>query len=291
MTKKNFFVSSVVFLIIVSGFFLAMRISTKKQIVDPVQNESESLLAYVDMDNSTKIDPEQQQSDENESLVDSVVEALSQKSDITNDVMPDEVGSQYVLHQNVTTTLFWIGEKADDDNKHISNKPSAWDEKWVTHFGGVDSPKKRNGFIPSSFVPNENSFYFALPYNDLSDEGILKGEVKKVVPWAKDLSLNKEESICKNRWIQIMHGDKVAYAQWEDVGPFGEDDKAYVFGTAKPKSKTNDHAGLDLSPAANDYLGLEDIDVVDWRFIDAKDVPDGPWKKTVTTSGVCWKNA
>ncbi len=291
MTIKKFFVYFFIFLIIASGFFLAMYASSRKKIIDTVQNESESILAYIDMNNPIQISPVQKQNDEQKSLVDSIVEKLSQQNDITNDVMPNESNTQYILHQNVTTTLFWIGEKAGDDNKHISNLPSAWDESWVDHFGGVDNPKKRNGYVPSSFVPDENSFYFALPYNDLNDEGNLKGEVKKIVPWAKEVSLKKEESICKNRWIQIVHDDEVAYAQWEDVGPFGEDDSGYVFGTAKPKSKTNDHAGLDLSPAVNDYLKLEDVDVVDWRFVDAKDVPDGPWKKTVTTSGVCWKNA
>ena len=81
----------------------------------------------------------------------------------------------------------------------------------------------------------------------------------------------------------------MVYAQWEDVGPFGENDSNYVFGSANPKSTTNKTAGLDVSPAVNDYLGLSGLDTTSWQFVDEKDVPSGPWKNIVTTSGIYWK--
>ena len=195
----------------------------------------------------------------------------------------------YPVHTNITTTLFWAGEEADDDNKDISNLPSAWDEKWVDHFGGIDTPKKRNGFAPSGFTPHENPFYFALPYNDFNSKGDRKQGVDAVVPWAKERSWKSTESMLKNRWIKITKGNKVAYAQWEDVGPFKEDDSAYVFGGADPQSKINKHAGLDVSPAVNGVLGLGDIDTTSWQFVNESDVPDGPWKNIVTTSQTYWK--
>ena len=107
--------------------------------------------------------------------------------------------------------------------------------------------------------------------------------------WAKDKKIGSEQSICKNQWIKITKNGKSAYAQWEDVGPFGEDDKDYVFGNSTPKSKENSHAGLDVSPAVRDYLGLGDVDKTDWQFIDAQDVPAGPWKDIITTSQVFWR--
>ncbi len=110
-----------------------------------------------------------------------------------------------------------------------------------------------------------------------------------IVPWAGDINVSDTESYCKNRWIRIDKNGTAAYAQWEDVGPFGENDAAYVFGDAAPANAINDHAGLDVSPAVRDYLGLADIDRVDWRFVDEADVPDGPWKTTVTRSGIDWK--
>lgn len=232
--------------------------------------------------------PEPVDSSWTSSLVSAVKSAVGLDNSATATTKPI-VSTKYPVHTNVTTTLFWAGEEAGDDNKDISNLPSAWDEKWVKHFGGIDTPKKRNGSMPAGFTPDENPFYFALPYNDFNEKGNRKKDVESVIPWAKDRVWKDNESILKNQWIKITKGDKVAYAQWEDVGPFKEDDSEYVFGTAEPESKTNKHAGLDVSPAVNDMLGLSDIDTTDWQFVDATEVPDGPWKKIVTTSQIYWK--
>ena len=86
----------------------------------------------------------------------------------------------------------------------------------------------------------------------------------------------------------FSYNDKEAYAQWEDTGPFVEDDGDYVFGDAEPANHEFDGAGLDLSPAMRDYLGLKEHDYVDWQFVDYDDVPDGPWKDIVTTMQVYW---
>ena len=37
-----------------------------------------------------------------------------------------------------------------------------------------------------------------------------------------------------------------------------------------------------------DYLRLDDIDHIDWRFIDFEDVPDRPWKLIITKTPVDW---
>ena len=39
----------------------------------------------------------------------------------------------------------------------------------------------------------------------------------------------------------------------------------------------NQGAGLDVSPAVRDYLGMNDTDVTDWKFVDFAEVPNGPW--------------
>jgi len=39
----------------------------------------------------------------------------------------------------------------------------------------------------------------------------------------------------------------------------------------------NKGAGLDVSPAVRDYLGLNETDVTDWKFVEFKEVPRGPW--------------
>jgi hypothetical protein len=223
-----------------------------------------------------------------ESLVDVIVSAVKSVMNDTTPKTPID-STEHVLHTNITTTFFWIGEEADKDNKNISNVPSAWDEEWSKHYGGVDSPKKRSGYNPSEFTPKENPFYFALPYNDFNAKGKRKKNVLALVPWAHQTEWKKDESVLKNQWIKIIKDDKTAYAQWEDVGPFEEDDSEYVFGTESPKSKTNKHAGLDVSPAVHDYLDLSDMSKVDWQFVNVDEVPDGPWKDVVTTSQINWK--
>jgi hypothetical protein len=217
------------------------------------------------------------------------IPAESAETDLAGETVQDQGAKEYFVHKNISVTLFWIGEDASDDNKEISNNSSAWDDYWVKHYGGTDNPEKRNGYLPAKFVPKENPFYFALPYNDFDKKGERKKDIKTVIPWAKDMQLGDPVSYAKNRWIKIIKGDKVAYAQWEDVGPFGENDINYVFGDAEPQSKTNKHAGLDVSPAVRDYLGISEKDIIDWQFVEAGNVPNGPWKKIVTKTNICWK--
>lgn len=197
--------------------------------------------------------------------------------------------NKYPPHKDITVTIFWVGEEASKENNNISNIQSAWDSKWQEHFGGVDDPKNRNGYYPENFVPKENPFYFALPYNDLDENGERKNSAKKVVYWADEKKeWRNNESMCKNRWIKITKGERTAFAQWQDVGPFGADDAGYVFGNSEPKNKTNHSTGLDVSPAVRDYLSLSDIDKVSWQFVDEKYVPEGPWKEIITNRQLYW---
>jgi hypothetical protein len=47
------------------------------------------------------------------------------------------------------------------------------------------------------------------------------------------------DSWCKDRWVAIRHGNKVCFAQWEDVGPFQTDHWQYVFGNERPRPNKN----------------------------------------------------
>src|SRR5262249_40156041 len=84
-------------------------------------------------------------------------------------------------------------------------------------------------------------------------------------------------STCKDRWVALHKGNRLAYAQREDAGPFRTDHWQYVFGNERPKPNLNKGAGLDVSPAVRDYLGLKQTDVTDWRFVDFGKLPRGPW--------------
>ena len=48
---------------------------------------------------------------------------------------------------------------------------------------------------------------------------------------------------------------------------------------------SNRNAGLDVSPAVRDYVGLSDIDVCDWKFVEFREVPSGPWAMYGDNSG------
>ena len=84
--------------------------------------------------------------------------------------------------KSARATVFWVGETETEDNDHIANLMSAWDAKWLEHFGGVDHPNNRCGYQPCGFKPKENPFYVALPYDDMQDNGRRK-EVNDFIPW------------------------------------------------------------------------------------------------------------
>jgi len=184
---------------------------------------------------------------------------------------------EYSWKLDITTTIFWVGEQATVNNP-VSNDKSAWDIGWFSNYGGYDSPNSddRQNFIPTNFIPRQNPFYVALPYNDVDDHHT-KPEAAQVIPWFKSCFVQDGQSVCKGRWVAIRHGNKVCYAQWEDVGPYQTDHWQYVFGNERPRPNPNKDAGLDVSPAVRDYLALDSIDVCDWKFVDFFRVPRGPW--------------
>jgi hypothetical protein len=176
------------------------------------------------------------------------------------------------------TTVFWIGEQAGGNNP-VPNYKSSWDADWTRNYGGFDNPDSsaRRNYIPVAFVPHQNPFYCALPYNDVT-HGQFKPEAPLVIPWFKQAYTEPGHSVCQHRWIAIRKGNRTCYAQWEDCGPFRTDHFQYIFQNERPKPNLNHGAGLDVSPAIRDYLGLAPTDVTDWQFVEVRDVPPGPWR-------------
>ncbi len=188
---------------------------------------------------------------------------------------------RYPWHRNIMTTVFWIGERPTARNP-VPNNRSAWDANWARNYGGYDNPdpRYRRNFAPVGFTPRQNPFYIALPYCDVS-RGNTKPEARNIIPWFRDCFEKPGKTVLKGRWIAIHHGGKTAFAQWEDCGPFRTDHWQYVFsrdGSVKPRPNLNRGAGLDISPAVRDYLGMGKNDFCDWKFVEASSVPDGPWK-------------
>ncbi|HLZ71970.1 MAG TPA: hypothetical protein VKV26_18860 [Dehalococcoidia bacterium] len=216
---------------------------------------------------------------------------------------PEAAARGYPLHTNIVATVFWVGEIFDVNAADGSQVVSAYDDAWEQHFGGCDgstasgscqtvSTNAADGYFPAQMTPRENPFYLDLPYADF-DGDRPKPKRTNVIPWAAGLpDPGPGVSLMKNRWVKLMRGGHTCYGQIEDAGPGQYDDTAYVFGAndARPRNKKFNGAGMDVSPALRDCLGFNGLDNdenrLDWQFVDDGSVPDGPWRRLVTTSQV-----
>lgn len=188
--------------------------------------------------------------------------------------------TRYPWKTDITATVFWVGEQPTANNPTPNHK-SSWDTEWAKNYGGYDDPdplKRGANYCPVGFTPGLNPFYVALPYNDCIDHRTHKPEAARVIPWFKERFVKAGKSVLRGTWVAIRHGNRVCYAQWEDCGPFVTDDHEYVFGNARPKNPSNKGAGIDVSPAVRDFLGLSGNGKCDWRFVDLHEVPAGPWR-------------
>ncbi len=182
----------------------------------------------------------------------------------------------YPWKTGIITTIFWIGEGGSQISA-TDNIGSAWDEDWRKSNRGTDNPYQRNGYAPADHAPTVNPFYVALPFNDLA----YPDKARRWLPegWHRPMKDGKQVSACKDRWVQIKNAQgRSCYAQWEDVGPLVSDHAEYVFGPERPDTLTR--AGLDVSPAVAQYLGLDGNNrITSWRFVDDEDVRPGEWLK------------
>lgn len=220
---------------------------------------------------------------------------------------PGGAPAAYPMHTGIVATTFWVGEIFDPNASDGSQVYSTYDSQWAAHYGGCDgvvtsgdcgteARSAGNGYFPTSMTPRENPFYLDLPFDDVNDPAAFARRAA-VIPWAAEPGYAGHEtdpafSYMKNRWVQISNGARTCYGQIEDAGPGQYNDADYVFGSddQRPENTKFNSAGMDVSPALNGCLGFADLngedDRVDWRFVDVKDVPDGPWRTLITVSGV-----
>jgi hypothetical protein len=215
--------------------------------------------------------------------------------------------SAYPWHTGIPSTTFWVGEIFDPGAPDGSQEISTYDSDWLGSYGGCDgvvagggcrteARTAANDYFPTSMTPRENPFYLDVPYDDINDPvGFAQRDA--VIPWAGQEPYRSHRgdqnfSYLKNRWVQLVLGGRTCYGQIEDAGPGEYHDAAYVFGAddARPANTRYGGAGLDVSPALTGCLGFPELDGVatgiSWRFVEASEVPPGPWTRIVTTSGV-----
>lgn len=213
----------------------------------------------------------------------------------------------YPLHTGIVSTTFWVGEIFDSSAADGSQAYSTYDSRWQENYGGCDGVTRSgvcstetryasNGYFPTAMKPRQNAFYLDLPFDDVNDPQA-NSTRQSVIPWAHDRAYagygtDQSLSLMKNRWVKISANGRNCYGQIEDAGPGHYHDAAYVFGTtnARPSNRDFNGAGLDVSPALNGCLRFSELDGendrVDWRFVEAADVPAGPWRTVITSSGV-----
>jgi hypothetical protein len=213
----------------------------------------------------------------------------------------------YPWHTNIVSTTFWVGEIFDPNASDGSQVISTYDAHWYANYGGCDGVVAKgscdtqrrtaaNGFFPLNMTPKQNPFYLDLPFDDINDPGAYARR-GQVVPWASAPAYapyihDPNVSLMKNRWVELQKGGKTCFGQIEDAGPGQYNDANYVFGSnnARPENTRYGGAGLDVSPALNGCLGFAELDGdgdrLSWRFIDASQVPRGPWGRLVTTTPV-----
>ena len=191
---------------------------------------------------------------------------------------PPPSPDRYPWKKQIVTTTFWVGE-APTKNNPVPNHVSSWDADWAKNYGGTDDPDpdQRAELHAGEIRAAAKSLLRGAALQRPDDEGpqARGGAGHSVV--SKTVYRGSDKSVCKGRWIAIKFKDRVCYAQWEDCGPFRTDHWQYVFGNERPKPNLNKGAGLDVSPAVRDFLGMNDTDVTDWKFVDFDEVPTGPW--------------
>ena len=117
---------------------------------------------------SKKMRPSQSQNAPEEGAQDGAPPPAEELQDVPSDVV-----DRYPWKKNIVTTTFWIGEKPTSNNP-VPNHKSSWDANWAQNYGGTDTPdrsRRTSEFIPDSFMPRQNPFYIALPYNDKTSNG------------------------------------------------------------------------------------------------------------------------
>ena len=184
----------------------------------------------------------------------------------------------YPWKSGIITTEFWIGEGGSAISS-TDNVGSAWDENWRTSNRGTDNPNDRNGYAPADHAPTVNPFYVALPFNDLALSRRSASVASRVVApstegWEAGFRLQGplggNEECAGARLLCAMGG------RW----PAGFRSPRICF-WKRTTVDTLTRAGLDVSPAVFQYLGLDGSKnrLTSWKFVDDEDVPPGQWLK------------
>jgi len=86
---------------------------------------------------------------------------------------------------NIATPVFPLGEERLTEKKP-THYESAWEKHWLKSLAVMAEPTVWSNYMPISFVPHQNTFYCALPHNDV-EHGQSNPEALNVVPLFKQI--------------------------------------------------------------------------------------------------------
>ncbi len=126
---------------------------------------------------------------------------------------------------------------------------------------------------PGRHVLAPNPFYISLPFDDIAFPE--KARAWMPATWLGRSEKGKAISGCRDRWVEIKNAQGLScFAQWEAVGPQGNDQADYIFGSKRPNGPGR---ALGVSPEVARYLHLAGGGITSWRFVEDTEVPMGEW--------------
>jgi len=98
----------------------------------------------------------------------------------------------------------------------------------------------------------------------------------RITPYVPAVALPSHAALWRFVWVRNKLTNLWTPARVLDVGPWNDDDDAYVFGNLRPQAesgtdrrgRTTNKAGIDLSEFVWHKLGMQDNGLVDWTWAD-----------------------
>jgi len=182
---------------------------------------------------------------------------------------------RYPWKTSIVTTVFWVGEQAGGNNR--SKLQKFLDFNWSENYAEPILRFQRTAQLhPNCFYSQAKPLLLCFTVHDVT-HGQFKPEAPLVIPWFKHEYRGRGSRYAEIDGLPFVRQSHLLCAMGR-LRSVSHDHFQYVFGNERPKPNLNHGAGLDVSPAVRDYLGLAPTDVTDWQFVEVRDVSSGPWR-------------
>lgn len=208
-----------------------------------------------------------------EDLADSMSEAIAQAGDFI-DRGPKYRDDLYFLHKTNEPAILI-------ETCFVDSKPDS--EQYDIHFnhicyaiaatifralgGGMLAPRNQRDITASVFGGSDDPNYSAYPPFDENGNGQLLNDTDFYIALPDRFEAERP-------LVKVYCGGKSAVAEIWDVGPWNTNDPYWATGCRPAaesgideKGRETNGAGIDLSPALAEALGVDGMGKVDWKFL------------------------